>query len=106
MAIRVMVLGLSGLLKAYRSTLSASGSLEISGASLWEDAFNNPKPVHKSNKASITFFMSIVLGCKKIRTESLIEFTLLTVAGLFSDLFFLSFDLFGQDLDPKSGDVF
>ena len=33
----VTVSGLSGLVKAYRSVLSATGSLEISGASRWED---------------------------------------------------------------------
>src|SRR4051794_15968770 len=34
----VTVSGLSGLTKAYRSVLSASGSLLISGASRWLDA--------------------------------------------------------------------
>src|SRR5437660_3146640 len=35
--ISVTVPGLSGLTKAYRSVLSATGSLEISGASRWDD---------------------------------------------------------------------
>src|SRR5215472_19309153 len=34
---RVTVLGRSGLTKAYTSVLSATGSLEISGASRWDD---------------------------------------------------------------------
>ena len=33
----VTVPGLSGLTKAYTSVLSATGSLEISGASRWDD---------------------------------------------------------------------
>src|SRR5579875_350517 len=37
LAIKVTVLGLSGLTKAYRSVLSATGSLEMSGASRWDD---------------------------------------------------------------------
>jgi hypothetical protein len=36
--ISVTVLGLSGLLKAYVSVLSMSGSVAVSGASRWLDA--------------------------------------------------------------------
>ena len=34
----VIISGLSGLLKAYKSVLSATGSFEIRGASLWLEA--------------------------------------------------------------------
>jgi hypothetical protein len=37
----VTVFGSSGLLNAYKSVLSASGSLAMSGASLWLEAFKN-----------------------------------------------------------------
>src|SRR5713101_6332971 len=50
----VIVFGLSGLRKAYRSVLSAVGSSEISGASRWLDALLEPGARRATKRAVST----------------------------------------------------
>lgn len=47
--------GLSGLLKAYRSVLSAKGSLEINGASRWLEAMSENEESSRNKKVMTAF---------------------------------------------------
>src|ERR1700757_397277 len=50
----VTVSGLSGLTNAYRSVLSATGSLLISGASRWDDTYATPPCVRAASSRRLT----------------------------------------------------
>src|SRR5437870_9556348 len=83
----VRVFGLSGLRNAYRSVLSAVGSSEISGASLWLDALLEPGARRATKRAvstAPTTASRMNAQCLRIRCGSFL--TAGRLGGLFGGL--------------------
>src|SRR3954471_20886668 len=81
LAIRLTVLGSSGLTNAYVSVLSTAGSLEMYGASRWLDAELVPGPSNAAPPATVAAAVRMASARLRARGRGGRDMGLLVVAG-------------------------